>query len=131
VTLPPMGLIALEIEGLTIQPKFQHRLVGAKPADAWSKDYAEIDYGQARAMILNFGPAATTAYVYLQADDSKFAEVALTYSSGGEKITLTDASYPFEFTVPLTAETARFEFSLYGRAAGGEVSQSSPVVLVR
>lgn len=131
VTIPPMGLIALEVEGLMIKPKFQHRLVGAKPADAWSKDYAEIGYGEARAMILNFGPAATTAYVYLQADDSQFAQVALTYSSGGERKTLTDASYPFEFTVPLAAETTRFEFSLSGRAVGGEVSQSSPVVLVR
>ena len=35
------------------------------------------------AMILNFGPAATTAYVYLQADESKFKEVTFTYTVAG------------------------------------------------
>jgi hypothetical protein len=131
VTVPPMGLTAVEIEGLVITPKFQDRLVGAKPADAWKKDYLELPFGGTRALILNFGPAATTAYVYLQADDSAFKEVALAYTVAGRRTTLTDASYPFEFTVPVPAGSNAFEFELQGVTPAGEKQSSGRAALQR
>ncbi len=124
ISVAAMGLTAIEIEGLTVTPKFQDRLVGAKLADAWQKDYLELPYGGARAMILNFGPAATTAFVYLQADDAKFKSVSLTYVAGSAQETVTDASFPFEFTVPLSRDAAALKFRLRGTALDGTVSES-------
>lgn len=129
VTVAPMGLTAVVIEGLTVAPKFQHKLLATAPAQAWKQDYAELPWGNARAMILNFGPAAKTAYVYLQADDAKFKEVTLHYSIGGKKAEVTDAAYPFEFTVPLPADATSFRFQLTGLTVDGRRPGSSYVTL--
>lgn len=131
VTIPPMGLTAVEVEGLVVTPKFQDRLVGARATDAWRRDHVELPFGGTRAMILNFGPAATTAYIYLQADDSKFKEVALSYAVGDRKATLTDTSYPFEFTVPLPVGAASFDFEVLGVTPSGEKQSSGAAVLQR
>ena len=126
-----MGQTAVVIEGLKVTPKFQHKLLAAKADQAWKKDFAEIDYGNARAMILNFGPAAKTAYVYLQADDSAFKEVTLNYTVGEKKNAITDAAYPFEFTVPLPADASDFEFQLKGLTVDGRSPGSEAVTLQR
>ena len=129
VTVPPMGLTAVEVEGLVVTPKFQDRLVGARAADAWRRDHVELPFGGTHAMILNFGPAATTAYVYLQADDSKFKAVTLSYGVGAQKATLTDASYPFEFTIPVPAGATAFDFEVQAVTVAGEKQSSGPATL--
>ena len=131
ITVPPMGLTAVEVEGLGVTPKFQDRLVGARATDAWRRDYVELPLGGTRAMILNFGPAATAAYVYLQADDSKFKEVSLAYTIAGRRETLTDVSYPFEFTVPVPAGATAFDFEVHGVTHSGEKKSSGPSALRR
>ncbi|MBM3854164.1 MAG: hypothetical protein FJ399_13575 [Verrucomicrobia bacterium] len=131
VTVPAMGLTAIEVEGLTVTPKFQDRLIGARAADAWRRDHVELPFGGTRAMILNFGPAASTAYVYLQADDSKFKEVTLNYTLAGRRASLTDATFPFEFTVPVPAGSDAFEFEVRGVTPSGEKQASGPAVLQR
>jgi hypothetical protein len=131
VTVPPMGLTALAIEDLTVTPRFQQKLLAADRAQAWSADYVELPYGDARAMILNFGPAAKTAYVYLQADDSQFKQATITYSVSGDATprTLTDTAYPFEFTVPLAESATAFSFQLSGLTLDGRTTESSAVTL--
>ena len=131
ITVPPMGLTALEIEGLVVTPKFQDRLVGARATDAWRRDHVELPFGGTHAMILNFGPAATTAYVYLQADESKFKEVTLTYTVAGRRATITDKAYPYEFTVPVPAGAATFEFDVQGVTPDGPTQTSGPASLLR
>jgi hypothetical protein len=131
VTVPPMGLTAIEVEGLAVTPKFQDRLVGARAADAWRRDHVELPFGGTHAMILNFGPAATTAYVYLQADEAQFRQVALTYAIAGRRTTLTDTAYPFEFTVPVPAGADMFEFEVQGVTPDGRTLASDPASLQR
>ena len=129
VSVSPMGLTAVVIEGLSVTPKFQQKLLAAAPEQAWTKDHAEIDFGDARAMILNFGPAAKTAYVYLRDDDSKFSEVTLHYTIDGQRHSISDADYPFEFTVPLAENTSRFELQLSGRDVSGKAGSSATITL--
>jgi hypothetical protein len=131
VTVPPMGLAAFEIEGLVVTPKFQDRLVAATKADAWQRDYLELSFGHARAMVLNFGAAASTAFVYLQDDDAKFKQVSLTYEVAGKRETVTDAAYPFEFTVPLAREAREFRFELSGVGVDGADVQGESAALVK
>ena len=131
ITVPPMGLTAVEVEGLVVTPKFQDRLVGARAADAWRRDHIELPFGGTHAMILNFGPAATSAYVYLQADDSKFKEVTLSYTVAGRRSTLIDTSYPFEFTVPVPAGASAFDFEVQAVTLSGEKQSSGPAALQR
>jgi hypothetical protein len=131
ITVPPMGLTAIEIEGLVVAPKFQDRLVGAKRSDAWKTDYLELPFAGTRALVLNFGPAATTAYVYLQADDAEFKSATLHYQIGGQRQTLTDAAYPFEFTVALPTGTTTFDFEVLGVTPDGQTRSSGAAALRR
>ena len=126
------GQTAVVIEGLKVTPRFQQKLIEAKADQAWSQDYVESNVGQTRAMILNFGPAAKTAYIYLQADDAVFKEVRLHLMEEGRRTaTLTDRAYPFEFTVPVSDATRRFEFQVEGLSPAGASSSSETLRLAR
>lgn len=129
VSVAPMGLTAVVIDGLQATPRFQQKLLAAASAQAWKQDYVQLDWGRTRAMLLNFGPAARTAYVYLQADDAEFRDVTLEYELDGRKQTVTDGEYPFEFTVPLPVEARGFNFRLRGTAVDGRESHSAPATL--
>lgn len=131
VAVAPRGLTAIAIEGLAVTPKFQQKLIAASASQAWKQDYLELPWGNARAMILNFGSAASTAYVYLRDDDSKFKEARITYKLGGETRTVSDATYPFEFTIPVPEGAAQFDFELQGTRLDGRSDKSGPVSLRR
>lgn len=131
VAVAPMGQTAVVVEGIEVKSRFQARLLAATAADAWRTDYAELPWGGARAMILNFGPTEKTAYVYLQADDAQFKSVTLTYSTGGTPTTVTDAAYPFEFTVPLPADATQIRLRLAGTTIDGHSTVAEEAVLQR
>jgi hypothetical protein len=82
-------------------------------------------------MILNFGRAATTAYVYVRADDSKFTNVSLTHWNAGQRKQVFDESYPFEFTVPRARDATDFRFQLEGVALDGTRLDSGVVTLFK
>lgn len=122
VSVAPKGITTLHIHGLMIKPKFQDRLLSASAANRWSNDYVKLETGDARAMILNFGPKDTSAFIYLREDDSKWAHVALKYSvDGGTELVSNDGEYPFEFTLKLPPEAGRVEFELTATTRDGQV----------
>jgi hypothetical protein len=124
VLVAPKGITALNIRGLIVKPKFQDSLLSASAANRWSNDYVKLETGDARAMILNFGPKATSAFVYLREDDSKWAHVALNYSvDGGTKVVSQDGAYPFEFTLKMPPEAGRIDFELAATTRDGRVKK--------
>src|SRR5688572_31196479 len=58
----------LAIEDLTVTPRFQQKLLAADRAQAWSADYVELPYGDARAMILNFRSEEHTSELQSQSN---------------------------------------------------------------
>ena len=117
------GITAICIEGLKVQPEFQNNVLDPKEKVIWSKDYVEEqDFGM-RAMLLNMGTNLKTAYIFLQADDSKFKNVSISYTNPDGKLeSMTDNAYPFEFTLPLMAHQDEFDFQLSGvKVDGSEI----------
>jgi len=112
VEVPAMGLTAAVIEGVKPEVRFQNTLQNLQPADAWKTDRIFLKTGNTVALIINFGSAHKTAFVYLKDDDDSCKSAALIYEKDGKKVHLEDASYPFEFTVPLDADSARFDFEI-------------------
>jgi hypothetical protein len=124
VLVAPKGITALNIRGLMVKPKFQDRLLSASSTNRWKNDYVKLETGDARAMILNFGPKETSAFIYLREDDSKWAHVALNYSvDGGAKVVSQDADYPFEFTLKLPTGAGRVDFELAATTRDGRVKK--------
>ena len=118
------GITTLNIRGLIVKPKFQDGLLAASKVNRWSNDYVKLKTGDARAMILNFGPKETSAFIYLREDDSKWAHVALNYSvDGGAEIVSQDGDYPFEFTLKIPPEAGRVDFELTASSRDGQVKK--------
>lgn len=120
VQVPPHGIVAFAIGDTNPEARFQDSILGLSNRDAWETDYIQSDFGGMRAMILNWGPEQTNAYVYLQADDSVCSRTELEFLDG---TILVDESYPFEFTIPLKEDREEFSFRLRLKTVeGGSLS---------
>ena len=124
IEVSPEGITALIIRGVDIRPRFQQQLTD-RDTEGWHHDYGELEFGRARAMLLNLGRELKTCYIYLQDDDSRFRNVSMTYSiDGGRPQALTDASYPFEFTAPVPAGARQIVIELSGITTDGQLVRS-------
>ena len=111
VQVAPRGITALAIAGLNLKAGFQEKFIAR--ATAWQKDFVQFDFHGAHGMILPFGRELQSAYVYLQANGEAVKQATLHYSTGGgEWRKVTDAAFPFEFTVPLAGDARQFEFKI-------------------
>lgn len=126
IEVKPMGITAVAVEGLKVAPKFQDKIFNGDASDAWQKDILDIDAPKARALILNFGKEFKTAYIYLRDENPNYVKAKLYYKLNGKTKTLEDDSYPFEFTVPLPADAAEFEFILETAGKDGKTVKTQP-----
>lgn len=125
VSVSADGITAVVIEGVSPVVRFQKEMLAkSKP---WREDYFESEGDAVRAMILDFGSASRSAYVYLTEDDRNITSVQL-QTKGGE---FTDSAYPFEFTVPLKAGERKFEAVITVTRPSGKQEQITKVVLRR
>lgn len=118
------GITAIRVEGLLPMLGFQQRLLSNSPSPHSSLQ--EIDFGQARAMVINLGEYDRRGYIYLREDDSHFSSVTLFYADKDGKVTrLLDEHYPFEFTIPLNGMEGgvSFWFSAKNQQGGIETSE--------
>jgi hypothetical protein len=131
VRVPPRGLTALVIDDLDVQPAFQQKVMGLKPAEAWKTGFAKFGPAAGRAMVLNLGPQAKTVFAYLEDSKHEFNGVTINYTIDGQPGEAKDAAFPWEFTIPLPPDAKQFTFHLTGaKPAGGSV-KSDDVTLSR
>ncbi|HRJ72676.1 MAG TPA: hypothetical protein PLS03_10650, partial [Terrimicrobiaceae bacterium] len=130
VRVPAGGITGLMIDGVEPQVAFQDRF-GAETETAPALVPVTVQTGDARAMVLNFGPGLRNAFVYLRETDDTLASATLRYREGsaGPWKTVTDDKYPFEFSIPIPADAGSFEFVLATTGIDGKVTNSDPVPL--
>ena len=124
VSIPARGLTAVVLDNCRIAPRFQQKLGGGSPADAWAKGLVDFDAPKGRAMVLNMGRATKTAFIYLVDDATSFEEVRLEYDTGAGVKTEVDKEFPWEFTLPLDASARRISFSISGKSQDGSIQES-------
>lgn len=123
VFVPANGIISLKIKNLVVQADFQEKML-ASPAK-WKNPYAEIETGNARAMILNIGQLQPKAYVYLRDNDDLWDQVTLRYKkTDGEMLEIQDSNFPFEFTIPLDKNSDVFDFQVMLKDKRGKMTSS-------
>jgi hypothetical protein len=113
ITLSPKGITALVIEGVQMQPSFQSKLTATTAsATAITHQTIRTPSGEAHAMILSFGPELTWLYAYLTCEAKTVKSAKLNLTLAGREQTITDESFPFEFSLPLkpTDTTAHLFF---------------------
>jgi len=112
VSIPARGMVAVSLNGVRIDPVFQQKVRGVEPEQIWANDRIDFEDPPGRALIMNFGELAKSAYVYLFDGQDDFNEVALIYDAGDGENRLIKESFPWEFTIPIDMETEFFEFRL-------------------
>jgi hypothetical protein len=127
--IAPEGIIAIDLEEIDIQPVFQHLVLGERDKSTTGLHYQELEFGKARAMILNMGRNLKTAYIYLKEDDESFREVRLNYSiNGGPVHEIPDKHYPYEFTVALEDDSV-IGFTITGIRNNGAMECSEKITM--
>ncbi|WP_343702759.1 hypothetical protein [Chitinophaga sp.] len=100
VTVPANGIAVVAVENAVPQVHFQQQIL-ARVEDE-GKDYGEIKAGNAKALLFKLGAYGRRLFLYLEDDDNIWRSVRLHYTdAAGKERQVTDAAYPFEFTVPL------------------------------
>jgi len=81
----------------------------------------------AKGVAISFGPRElTTAYVYLPDFEREIVRCTLQWRQGaGETRTVTDAEYPFEFSIPAAGD-AEVDWSVEVELTNGRIEKSPP-----
>jgi hypothetical protein len=129
LTLSPKGTAALVIEKLKVPTNFQQKF-DAKPLSVKAVSHGRIQtsFGEAQAMVLSFGEDLKWLYAYLTTDDTKVKSAKLSVKRPERVETLTDDSFPFEFSMPLKSGERSLELSFEAVSAADEM-RSEKVVL--
>ena len=83
-------------------------------------------------MLLAFGGAKTSAYVWLEATEQQIRSAKLHYSMNGSDWKVAeDSRYPYEFSVPAPADAATLSYWVEAVRIDGSTAQSEAVELKR
>ena len=124
------GITTLIISGVKPRVEFQDQILsraGRLPAES----VVDLGWRGARGVVLSFGAGElTSAYVYLPDQERVVTKTTVHYrQGGGEFLTLTDASYPYDFTLPVAGD-APLEFWFEVQSGAG-AAEKSPVGRLR
>lgn len=132
-TLDGHGISGFVIERLPVHPTFQPKLKSiASLAGQTGFSEQTTAQGKITGLLLSWGQGLHNAYVYLTTTERELKEARLHYTLDGTKWqTITDASYPFEFSIPLTdAERQRgFQYRVESVTVGGESTKTGELAL--
>jgi hypothetical protein len=124
------GITTLMVDGVEPRVKFQDQILG-RAARLPAESVCELGWRGARGVVLSFGAGElTSAYVYLPDFERAVTRCTVRYRQGnGEFRAMADASYPFDFTLPLAGD-APLEFWFETESKAGP-AEKSPVGRLR
>jgi hypothetical protein len=134
IEISPVGITAICIEDVSIQPRIQHRLQVASGTKQprWKNAWHQQSVAGLTGMVISMGPELSNAYVYSRAELGRLESIELQYRiDDGPWQVAGDDSYPFEWTVPLSAVANRFEYTASSISADGTQERAKRVVFDR
>jgi hypothetical protein len=130
ISLSPKGITALIIEGVKVSAPFQSKFIGKpSPEKAITHQTIQTPFGEAHATILSFGPELTWLYAYLTSDAKTIKSAKLNLTLAGREQTITDDSFPFEFSVPLKPTDTTAQLSFEENLTAGQTVKSGVIRL--
>jgi hypothetical protein len=123
--LSPKGITAIVLEGVKIRALFQDKFAcRPSPADAITHQRIETPFGEARAMVLSFGPEVAWLYAYLTAGQDAVKSARLHINHADRAATLADDTFPFEFSRLLSPDESTLRLHLETTLPSGESIRS-------
>lgn len=118
------GITAIIIHGANIEPKLQDKFKNSQE-NYWKKDFVTTPFAATKAMIINYGNELSSVFIYSAADKGLYSSFILKYTLNGiDTISVTDSSYPFEFSIPLSKLDENFIFTVEAVNSNGIVEKS-------
>lgn len=127
--LSARGITAFAIEGVQVQTAFQGRSLTS--VTGWAKDAVSTGFEGDRAVIFNFGKGLQSAYVWMEADNTKYPSATLHYAIDGKWAKLDKKGYPYDFTIEIPDQANKFEYYFEAVDVEGKVVKSPTGVLSR
>jgi hypothetical protein len=126
VAVAAEGITTLMVDGVEPRVEFQDQMLG-RAARLPAESVCDLGWRGARGVVLSFGAGAlTSAYVYLPDVERAVTRCTVHYRQGnGAFHTSADASYPFDFTIPVSGD-APLEFWFETESKAGP-AEKSPV----
>jgi len=124
VDVAAKGITTLIITGVTPRVEFQDQIL-RRAARLPAESVVDLGWRGARGVVLSFGAGElTSAYVYLPDQERVVTHCTVHYrQGGGEFRALSDASYPFDFTLPVAGD-APLEFWFEVQSGAGPAAKS-------
>ena len=125
------GITTLIVSGVTPRVEFQDQILG-RAARLPAESVVDLGWRGARGVVLSFGAGElTSAYVYLPDQERVVTKCTVHYRQGGGEFRgLADASYPFDFTLPVAGDAPlEFWFEVQSGAAPAEKSPVGRLLL--
>ena len=111
--LEARGMRVLEIRGLDIEVATHKRYPAPSSNDAISHLAVDCEDGtEVRASAIQMLPGDWQAYIYSTAESKTLKTITLKWETENDAGTVVDTDYPYEFSVPVTAETDQFSFTV-------------------
>lgn len=132
-TLSPKGITAFVIEGLKSKITFQDKFYATPqpPSQSTTHQRFKTPFGDAEAIRLSFGPELTWLYVYLTADGDALKSASLRTDLQDRSESLSDDTFPFEFSLPLRPGEDSIKLSIEALDASGQARRSQVIQLSR
>lgn len=125
IEIPADGLTAVRLAGGKIETEFQREF--AASGAAWAKSSEDIQVGNARASLVNFGDDMNSLYVFLRGRDGIAKATLRTSENGTAWAEVSDPAFPYEFSVPVTPDAESLQLQIVVADAEGAETKSNVV----
>lgn len=122
VNVPAKGITAIRISGATPHTQMPDNALEAPIGEV---PYLELTQGDARAFRFDYGALGGRAYIYTRQDDAKLSGMVVDYrEDDGHWSTVSDKSYPFEVSIPISnlGRPLQFRLTVIDRSGGRNTS---------
>ncbi len=132
LTIYPKGITAFSVAGLTVPPVFQKKYFAGDQNTKADFKIIPTEVGNITSTTLSFGKNLNSVYTWLEAsiDQIKGATYYYRYADSDKWESITDKSFPFEFSIPLDRGTNNLEFKLeIEKNEGSEIIKTGTYIL--
>jgi hypothetical protein len=132
VKLKPHGITGIRIRGISVTPQFQGEILS--PGSRASSPGVSIHdgpFGKVTGMIIDMGASLKEAYIYLQATEKEVKKATLRYKAKDQWKSVSDSTYPFEFSVPIADTQKQFQYQVEAVNVKGNQKETSSKTMIK
>jgi hypothetical protein len=132
VRLKPHGITGIRIRGISVTPQFQQDILDSgSRASSPGLSIQDGPFGKVTGMIIDMGASLKEAYIYLQATEKDVKKATLRYKAKDQWKSVSDSTYPFEFSVPMADAQKQFQYQVEAINVKGNRKETTSKAVIK